>query len=396
MIEINKPFFFWFLLAIGITAIFAGGQFFYLMFYLLIFFILIPLLWLRFALNKIEGNIEVSAVYGEVGKTVEVSYYIINSPFGFFPYLELSNMVSESFTSPAEGRHIALAAGYEALFKRSVKCIRRGVYGLDTFRVKTGDPFGIFKLSRSLSSGKEIKIYPLVKKTPGVTLPARQHFGNIKVKDHQFENYTHVAYLRDWRDGDNAKRIHWKQSAKQGSLVVKNFELTGNASLNIFIDMSSRSYRTDKGYALEDLAVETAASIIYFSLQERIPVKVFAETLSSGILSGSQMSDYRAIMDNLIAVSPTGNSSFASYVNRYSFYITSKSSIYILTPSLGIEEATTFLHLKQKGFYPVIFKLEQGSEHRLKNKLLDKLNQNGLETTVIYTMEDKANAIEMA
>ena len=393
MIEINKPVFFWALAVLGIAVYLAGGQLFYLFFYLTFLFFLVPLLWLKLGINKLKGKVTVSAEYGEVDREIEVSYFIVNSQFGFFPYLELANMVSGSFNSPSEGKFVALPAGYEASFTRMVKCTRRGIYDLETFQVKTGDPFGLFKLSRPLSSGIEIKVYPRVKKIPGVILPARQRFGNIRVKEHQFENYTHISYLREWQEGDNAKRIHWKQSARQRRLVVKNYELTGDASLNIFLDMNVRSYSNDEGHLLEDLAVESAASIIYLSLQDKIAVNVFSEPLAVEMITGHQLRDYRLIMDRIISLAPTGKSSFVNYVNHLSYSLTPKSSLYLFTPHVGIEEATLFLTLKQKGFYPVVFYLALNEGDAIKNKMLDKLRESGLDIVILFAREAGTHAV---
>ena len=57
--------------------------------------------------------------------------------------------------------------------------------------------------------------------------------------------------------------------------------------------MCSSSYRHDRDHLLEDLAVEAAASLIYYGLKEGVPVQVFSELLPAGSLRGRHMRDYR-------------------------------------------------------------------------------------------------------
>lgn len=387
MIEIKKPLLPIAVIILGITSLLVGGRFPYLFFYLAALLFVIPFLWLRFCLGKLKGSIEVSQEYGEVGKNLTVSYRVINSPSGRFPYLELTNIIGSSFNLPPEDRLVTLEPGDSDLYRCEVRCPRRGKYDLKAFRVKTGDPFGFFKLSRSLSTGKEIKIYPKKKFYPQFALPDRQHFGSLAVHNMHMENYAQVSDLRDWRQGDSAKKIHWKQSARQGKLVVKNYDNYGDASVNIFIDMNRNNYRHDRNHILEDLAVEAAASLIYVCLKEKAPLQVFSEPLGEGFLHGSLLRDYRAIMDRLITLAPSGRRAFASYVNNCIYYLPPKSSIHLFAPRLHAAEGLLLLNLKQKGFSPHFFYLSVTEPAGEEKFMLDKLEDAGIKTYNLHPEE---------
>ena len=390
--EIKKPLFPAAVITLGITSLLVGGKFPYFFFYLFTLLLLIPLFWLGVSLRRLKGSIEVPQEYGEVGSTLTVYYRLNNSPWGWFPYLELASMIGSSFSLPPEDKLFFLEPGDSAVYRCEVQCTRRGKYDLEAFRVKTGDPFGIFKLSRALSGGKEIKVYPKKRVFPRIDLPSRQHFGSLAVHNLNLENQTQVSDLRDWQPGDSAKKIHWKQSARQGKLVVKNYDCLGDAVLSIFIDMYHRNYRQDIHHALEDLAVEAAASLIFVSLKEGLSLQVFSEPLPEGILQGSQLRDYRRVMDSLITLSPRGQQPFAGYVNKSAYSLAPQSSLYLFTPCLDRAEGLMALDLKRRGFYPYLFHLALKEPSGAERSMLEKLKEAGIKTVSLQPEEVSLNA----
>ena len=387
MMTFNKPFLPVTVLLLGITALLAGGKFPCLFFYLLILLFLVPFVWLRISLKKLTGDIEVATAYTEVGQYLTVTYRIRNSNSGRFPYLEMTDIIGSSFQSPAEKEIICLEAGESATFTREVLCTRRGKYDLGSFQVKTGDPFGFFQLAKPLATGEKIKVYPRFKLFPETTPSARQHFGNLLVKEKLFENYSQMSELREWQEGDSIKRIHWKQSARHDHIVVKNFEKKGDTTLNIFIDMRGKNYRHDRDHHLEDLAVETAASFIYFNLRNYVPVKIFSEPLSTLSLQGRQSRDTWEIMDSIITLAPSGKTNFSLFVTNRSYYLAPTSSLYLITPQLNIDDAAVFLRLKQKGFYLILFYLAQGELTPGETTILNKVRDAGIKTQTLCPME---------
>ncbi len=356
-------------------------------FYLMVLVFLLPYSRLRRNLLKLKGDINVSSSHGEVGQQLSVTYKVVNSPAGRFPYLELTGILGTSFQEEEDGMLISLEEGGSAVFQREVLCTRRGIYDLASLTVKTGDPFGLFTIERPLCTGQEIRIYPRLRDYTEIILPAKQHFGDLSVKDKQFEDYSQVSDLRAWQDGDSIKRIHWKQSARHDQVIVKNFALQGDASLTIFIDMEAKNYRRDHGHRLEDLAVEVAASFIYFSLRENLPLRVFSEPSLRDGLSGRYLRDYREIMDRIISLSPAGKEGFSTYVHNQSYYLMPKSSLYLITPALSLTDAAVFLGLKQRGFHQVLFYLSLQSLTPREAALLDKVKEAGINIHVLHSLE---------
>ncbi|MDW7738644.1 MAG: DUF58 domain-containing protein [Bacillota bacterium] len=387
MLQIKKPVYIYGVILLGIIALMVGGKFPYLFFYISVLIFLFPYLWLSFSLRNLSGSIRVSSTHAEVGQFITVTYEIKNSRNGRFPYLELTDIIGQTFQVPTEKKFVSLNSEETIIVEKEVICSRRGRYDLKEFQVKTGDPFNFFQLSKPLATGEEIRVYPKLKILQGITPSAKQHFGNLAVQELYYESYSQISDLREWQYGDSVKKIHWKQSARQNRLIVKNFDHKGDATLNIFIDMRIKSFQHDNNYQLEDLAIETAASVLFTSLGNNMPVEVFSELISAGSLVGRHYNDYWDIMDTLITFSPKSKTDFSIYLVNQSFYLPPGSCLFLITPLINLQDAATFMSLKQKGYIINLFFLTFNELSKSERTILDRLNCTGVKVFVLNPSE---------
>ena len=98
---------------------------------------------------------------------------------------------------------------------------RRGVHRQDTFRIVTRFPFGFLQKARRLELKKEVLVYPSVE----VAADFAEIFPGI---EGAFESMAKgrgqdLYALRGYLPTDNARHVHWKASARLGSLMVREF-----------------------------------------------------------------------------------------------------------------------------------------------------------------------------
>src|ERR1700686_3212019 len=98
---------------------------------------------------------------------------------------------------------------------------RRGVYRQEAFRIVTRFPFGFLRKARQLNLKTEALVYPSV--APSVEyleiLPGLQGALESLTKGRGQDLYA----LRDYLPTDSARHVHWKASARSGSLMVREF-----------------------------------------------------------------------------------------------------------------------------------------------------------------------------
>ena len=97
----------------------------------------------------------------------------------------------------------------------------RGVYRQEAFRITTRFPFGFLQKSRLLDLRTEALVYPSVEPSPEYMeiLPGIEGALESLAKGHGQDLYA----LREYVPTDSARHVHWKASARFGSLMVREF-----------------------------------------------------------------------------------------------------------------------------------------------------------------------------
>jgi len=111
---------------------------------------------------------------------------------------------------------------------------RRGVYRQDAFRILTRFPFGFLQKARRLNLKTEALVYPSVEPTQGFLeiLPGLEGALESPSKGRGQDLYA----LRDYVATDSARHVHWKSSARLGSLMVREFAQEDDCRVLLVLD----------------------------------------------------------------------------------------------------------------------------------------------------------------
>lgn len=131
---------------------------------------------------------------------------------------------------------------------------RRGLYTFQGFRISTKFPFGLFRKSRRSNTPSEVLVFP---STHAVSLPPPR--GQL-----QGDNHSHTVGrrgeffgLREYRDGDDRRSIHWRSTAREGKLLVREYEDESQRRITLLIDNALPQTRGEA----EEQALENAISL---------------------------------------------------------------------------------------------------------------------------------------
>jgi uncharacterized protein (DUF58 family) len=111
---------------------------------------------------------------------------------------------------------------------------RRGVYRQDAFRILTRFPFGFLRKSRQLNLKTEALVYPSVEPSPEYLeiLQGLQGAMESITKGRGQDLYA----LRGYVPTDSARHVHWKASARFGSLMVREFTREDDCRVLLVLD----------------------------------------------------------------------------------------------------------------------------------------------------------------
>jgi uncharacterized protein (DUF58 family) len=111
---------------------------------------------------------------------------------------------------------------------------RRGRYGFSGFRVSTKFPFALFRKSRTFDIEAEVIVYPAVRPLGDRAELRALYVGDEVPLPRGRRGEFHG--LREYRQGDDPRDIHWRSSARRGRRMVREHDDEAARRITIFVD----------------------------------------------------------------------------------------------------------------------------------------------------------------
>jgi len=160
-----------------------------------------------------------------------------------------------------------------ATVRYPVHATQRGRWPLGPLVVTRTDPFGVVRSRTTLGSESQVAVWPAVVALPApsdvlVGEPDRVALGARTPS-------TDDANLRDYREGDDLRRVHWRSSARRGTLLVRSDERAGMRPVSVLLDLPVRHSATE-------WTISLAASMALAMLDSGHPVRLTGAGISTG------------------------------------------------------------------------------------------------------------------
>jgi uncharacterized protein (DUF58 family) len=150
---------------------------------------------------------------------------------------------------------------------------RRGLYRFQGFRVSTKFPFALFRKSRDEEHTGEVLVYPAVYPIPAPPPGAEQ--GGEDARSRRGRRGEFFG-LREFRDGDDRRDVHWRSTARQGRLMVREYEEEMHRRATILVDNALPPEATDADRDALERAISLAASLCAHYVQRHYAVRLIA------------------------------------------------------------------------------------------------------------------------
>ena len=111
---------------------------------------------------------------------------------------------------------------------------RRGRYSYSGFRLSTKFPFALFRKSRVVDLKTDVIVYPQLAQL-GHAAPPRARVAGLEAQGRRGRQGDFHG-LREFRDGDDARDIHWRSTAKVGRTLIREHEEEAARRVTIFLD----------------------------------------------------------------------------------------------------------------------------------------------------------------
>jgi uncharacterized protein (DUF58 family) len=352
----------------------TGLQLYYRMAYLWGLLLFISWAWSRLILLGVQVRRLPRATRAQAGQVFEERFEI-NNP-SRLPRLWLVVRDESPLPGTQGSRLFPLVEGRRGrTYLARTRLSHRGVYPLGPTILESGDPFGLFPVSRELPANDALLVYPMLFEVEQFPNPAGILPGGEALRRRTHQVTPNAAEVRDYAPGDPMNRIHWVSTARRGRLISKEFELdpqaevwiildacrTGQASLPYQAyaedveDLWKRKTEATLPPSTEEYGVSIAASLSRYYLRQGRSVGFVSSGQSLSLITpdrgGRQLSK---ILESLALLRAEGNLPLRGLVEIQAQHLPRGSTVVLITHSVEEEVALTADYLARRGLRPVL------------------------------------------
>ncbi|MDX6743082.1 DUF58 domain-containing protein [Actinocorallia sp. A-T 12471] len=176
----------------------------------------------------------------------------------------------------------------------------RGRFRVGPLTVRLADPFGLVELARSFSLTDTLTITPRI-----VDLPSQRMLTSW---DGDGESRSRAIAVggeddlapREYRRGDDLRRVHWRSTARYGELMVRREEQQWQRRATLLLDTRRSAHPSEEAF---ELAVSVAASVGVHLAEEGLALRLATDagreaavSYSAGAESGGELLDALAVV----------------------------------------------------------------------------------------------------
>jgi uncharacterized protein (DUF58 family) len=341
--------------------------------------LLLVLAWLLtiFSLRGVKLERQARSQRGSVGDIFEEHFEVTNASRLPKLWLEVAN---GSNIPNATGSRILtfLRAKQKRIYTARTWLTSRGGFLLGPTTVTSGDPFGIFRVSKVFPAKSSLVVLPLLFQVNEFLSPPGLLPGGKAIRRKSIDVTPHASGVREYIPGDPMKRIHWPTSIRRDQLMVKEFEQDPQSEVWLFLDTHkgvhfSRPQQETESYPIDDLlllrrrqvrlqpssleyAVSITASLArYFIAQRRAVGFVTASYRNYKVISAERSERQEAkILEELAFLQAESSYTLPGLVTAQMGQLPQGSSAILVTPMIWSELLIAVDSLQRRNLRPVV------------------------------------------
>lgn len=186
---------------------------------------------------RVANRRSVEPVQAVAGQSVTVHLTITNRSVLPTGALMLEDQLPERLTGRARFVLDSLSSHEVRTVSYRLPTLGRGRYRAGPLRIRLSDPFRMIDLTRSFTATSEFVVAPIVDLLPPVDPPRSDDLGDSGGSHSIGTHGADDASTREYRTGDDLRKIHWRSSARTGALMVRQEERPWRAQTTVLLDL---------------------------------------------------------------------------------------------------------------------------------------------------------------
>jgi len=322
--------------------------------------LLICYLWTRILARRLRLTRERRFGWAQVGDRMEESFELYNS--GFPPALWVEIVDHSTVPGRPAGRGLGAEGRSVLRWREEAVCTRRGLFTIGPTTLLTGDPFGVFTASQHYPETASFLVMPPVVSLPNIEIFPGGRSGDGRPRANAPDHTVSASSVREYVPGDSLRWVHWRTSARRGSLFVRHFDGVPAGNWWILLDMD-RCVQVGEGRnSTEEHSVILAASLAEQGLQAKQAVGLVTQGQEDLLWLPPMEGDHQRweILRALALVSP-GSCSLADLLAREGPAFGQSASLIIITPAVDEGWIESLVPLLRRGIATTVLLLDPAS-----------------------------------
>ena len=185
---------------------------------------------------------------------------------------------------------------------------QRGVYGFGSLFLRVEGPMGLALRPIKFQAAEEVKVYPPFQPLRHADLATYRRVANRwgirstkwKGEGREFES------LREYVEGDDPRKIHWKATARLGRPIVQEYQTEKNQIVMILLDVGRLMGAVSEGKTKLDHAIEAAVHLAHTALKggDQAGILAFADRVVSFIPPKRTFEQLQFILEGTLSLRP--------------------------------------------------------------------------------------------
>jgi uncharacterized protein (DUF58 family) len=191
-----------------------------------------------------------------------------------------------------------------------VRSEARGRFRVGPLAIRLTDPFSLVELTRSFSSSDELVVTPVVSVLPQINLGGDWSTGGEAVSRAVSMTGHDDAATREYREGDDLRKVHWRSTARVGELMVRREEQPFTSRATLLLDNRQSAHRGQGPGASLEWSVSAMASIGVALLRSGFSLRLLGCTADELVPAGLPTTE-GTLLEALAGVTSDANEGLA-------------------------------------------------------------------------------------
>ncbi|MCW5865599.1 MAG: DUF58 domain-containing protein [Anaerolineae bacterium] len=322
--------------------------------------LLVGFLWARALARGLSAERKLRFGWVSVGDRLEEEFALVNR--SGVPALWVEIRDESNVPGYQVGAARAVAAADSARWRAASVCTRRGQFHLGPWTIETGDPFGLFRVSRRYEAREEIIIHPPIHAALPIPLPPGRSDGRARTRERNWQAASNAAGVREYHTSDPLHWIHWPTTARRDSLYVRQFERDAAGDIWLVLDAQAAAQLGEGPQGTEEHAVLLAAALAARALDETRGVGLIAfgrepRVVPPALGAGQQWNILRA----LALLRADGDTDLRRTLQELGDIARRGSAAIIITPTAEANWLPQLAHLARRGLESHVLLLDRPS-----------------------------------